>query len=106
MLGDTYLFIDGGYFRTVYRDLFAPLFGDNYLVDYKSVKESFGAQRAFLYDCLDDVPKAGESDADFKARVKQQEDRFDAIDKVEGVHVRLGHLSPGKKRQQKEVDVL
>jgi hypothetical protein len=32
--------------------------------------------------------------------------RFDAIDKVEGVHVRYGCLSPGKKRQQKEVDVL
>jgi uncharacterized LabA/DUF88 family protein len=106
MLGDTYLFIDGGYLQTVYRDVFNPLFGDSYLVDYKSVKETFGARRAFLYDCLDDVQRARESDADFQARVKQQEDQFDAIDKVEGVHVRYGHLSPGKKRQQKEVDVL
>ncbi len=106
MLGDTYLFIDGGYLQTVYRDQFTPLFGDGYLVDYKSVMETFNARRAYLYDCLDDVQKAGESDADFQARVKQQEDRFDAIDKVEGVHVRYGYLSPGKKRQQKEVDVL
>jgi uncharacterized LabA/DUF88 family protein len=106
MLGDTYLFIDGGYLKTLYRDLFTPLFGDNYVVDYKSVKQTFGARRAFLYDCLDDVQRAGENDADFKARVKQQEDHFDVIDKVEGVHVRYGHLSPGKKRQQKEVDVL
>jgi uncharacterized LabA/DUF88 family protein len=106
MLGDTYLFIDGGYLKTVYRDLFAPLFGDNYVVDYKTVKDTFGARRAFLYDCLDDVQRTEESDAEFKARVKQQEDYFDAIDKVEGVHVRYGHLSPGRKRQQKEVDVL
>jgi uncharacterized LabA/DUF88 family protein len=106
MLGDTYLFIDGAYLQTVYRDLFTPLFGDGYLVDYRVVKESFGARRAYLYDCLDDVQQAGESEVDFKARVERQEARFDAIDKVEGVHVRYGYLSPGKKRQQKEVDVL
>jgi uncharacterized LabA/DUF88 family protein len=106
MLGDTYLFIDGGYLQTVYRDLFTPIFGDGYLVDYGSVMETFRARRAYLYDCLDDVQKPGESDADFKARVARQEAHFDEIDKVEGVHVRYGHLSPGKKRQQKEVDVL
>jgi uncharacterized LabA/DUF88 family protein len=106
MLGDTYLFIDGGYLQTVYRDQFTPLFGDGYLIDYHSVMETFRARRAYLYDCLDDVQKSGESDADFKARVEGQEARFDAIDKVEGVHVRYGYLTPGKKRQQKEVDVL
>src|SRR5438067_5819506 len=106
MLGDTYLFIDGGYLREVYRDLFDPLFGGGYAVDYKSVKETFNARRVFLYDCLDDVQKAGESKADFDARVQQQQDYFDAIDKVDGVHVCYGVLSHGRKRQQKEVDVL
>jgi uncharacterized LabA/DUF88 family protein len=106
MLGDTYLFIDGGYLQGVYRDLFEPLFGSGYLVDYKSVMGTFNARRAFLYDCLDDIQKEKESEADFKARVQRQEDHFEAIDKVEGVHVVRGYLSPGKKRQQKEVDVL
>jgi uncharacterized LabA/DUF88 family protein len=106
MLGDTYLFIDGGYLQTVYRDQFTPVFGDKYLVDYHTVMRTFGARRAYLYDCLDDVQKPGETEVDFKARVEQQEARFDAIDKVEGLHVRYGYLSPGKKRQQKEVDVL
>jgi uncharacterized LabA/DUF88 family protein len=106
MLGDTYLFVDGGYLRGVYRDLFNPIFGPGYLVDYKSVMDTFGARRAYLYDCLDDEQKSGESAADCEARVQQQQDLFDAIDKVEGVHVRYGILSPGRKRQQKEVDVL
>jgi len=106
MLGDTYLFIDGAYLQEVYRDLFNPLFGDGYSVDYSIVMQFFQARRAYLYDCLDDMPKAVESEADFKARVARQEASFDEIDKVEGVHVRYGYLSPGKKRQQKEVDVL
>jgi uncharacterized LabA/DUF88 family protein len=106
MLGDTYLFIDGGYLQGVYRELFAPVFGDGYDVDYKAVMDTFRARRAYLYDCIDDLQKDGESDDDFKARVDQQVARFEAIDKVEGLHVRFGYLSPGKRRQQKEVDVL
>src|SRR5262249_1181531 len=99
-------FIDGGYLQGVYRDLFVPIFGPAYLVDYKSVMEFFGARRAYLYDCLDDERKSGESQADFDARVKQQQEIFDVIDRVEGVHVRYGTLTPGRRRQQKEVDVL
>jgi uncharacterized LabA/DUF88 family protein len=106
MLGETYLFIDGGYLQAVYRERFNPLFGDKYLIDYSTVMTTFGARRAYLYDCLDDVQKPGESATDFAARVERQEARFDEIGKAGGVIVRYGHLSPGKKRQQKEVDVL
>jgi len=106
MSNDTYLFIDGGYLQAVYRNQFNPIFGEEYFVDYKSVMETLGSQRAFFYDCLDNVPKTGENDTAFKARVNQQRKFFDAIDKVEGLHVRYGYLSSGKKRQQKEVDVL
>jgi uncharacterized LabA/DUF88 family protein len=105
MLGDTYLFIDGGYLRETYRDLFQPLFGDGYLVDYQSIMKSFGARRAFLYDCLDDEQKPGETGPDFAMRVQKQQDLFDAIDRVPGVHVCYGVLSQGRKRQQKEVGV-
>lgn len=106
-MGDaTYLFIDGGYLQTVYRDVFVPVFGGTYEVDYKAVMNHFGARRAYLYDCLDDVRKEGESETDYNARVKREEDRFDAMDKVEGLHVRYGYVTTGKKRQQKEVDVL
>jgi uncharacterized LabA/DUF88 family protein len=106
MSDDAYLFIDGGYLQTVYRDQFNAIFGGGYFVDYKSVMETFGCRRAFLYDCLDDLQKPGENTTDFDVRVRQQQDLFDEIDKVEGLHVRYGYLSPGRKRQQKEVDVL
>jgi uncharacterized LabA/DUF88 family protein len=100
-----YLFIDGGYLQTLYRDSFRPIFSDTYAIDYEQVKRFFSARRVYYYDCLDDVAKPGENDADFKARVQGQEELFDVIEKVEGVHVRFGWLSPGKRRQQKEVDV-
>jgi uncharacterized LabA/DUF88 family protein len=102
----TYLFIDGAQLQTIYRDVFVPVFGDSYEIDYSRVKESFNARRAYLYDCLDDVQKQGENSTDFQTRVERQEAKFDAISKVDGLLVRLGHLSSGKKRQQKEVDVL
>jgi hypothetical protein len=34
-----YLFIDGGYLKTVYRDLFVPVFGTAYTVDYEALKQ-------------------------------------------------------------------
>jgi uncharacterized LabA/DUF88 family protein len=108
MLGDTYLFIDGGYLREVYKAVFNPLFGDMYKIDFKLLMDSFAARRAYLYDCLDDVIREGETDDDFARRVKQQQDHFDAIDRTDGLHVRYGVLSGGKpkRRRQKEVDVL
>jgi uncharacterized LabA/DUF88 family protein len=77
-----------------------------YPVDYEVLKREFNARRVFLYDCVEDQPRTGESPTDFETRVQRQQDEFDDIDKVEGVHVRYGYLSPGKKRHQKEVDVL
>ena len=52
------------------------------------------------------MQKDGEAQDDFKRRVEAEEGFFDRINSSHGVHVRLGWLSPGKKRQQKEVDVL
>ncbi len=101
----TYLFIDAGQLQTFYRDTYEPVFGPDYEVDFARVKEEFKAKRVFYYDCPENK-KPGESDADFKVRQEAQEERLDRIEKVEGVHVRRGWLSSGKKRQQKEVDVL
>ena len=101
----TYLFIDGGYPQTIYRDLFVPVFGDKYEFDYLAINASFEAVRAFYYDCLDDKQKATESPTEFQARVQRQQEDLDEINSLEGVHVRYGWLSPGTKKQQKEIDV-
>jgi uncharacterized LabA/DUF88 family protein len=72
-------------------------------LDYKN---SVSARRAFYYDCIDDIKKKEESDLDFQARLHKQEEYIDAIDALEGFHVRRGYLAPGRMNQQKEVDVL
>ena len=48
----SYLFIDGGYWRQVWLDLFVPVFGA-YPIDYRILKTEFQARRIFIYDCLD-----------------------------------------------------
>jgi uncharacterized LabA/DUF88 family protein len=105
MLDPVYLFIDGAYLRKVFADLFIPLFGDRYSLDFHIIKTEFQAVRVFYYDCLEDIPRPSESKTDFDARVAKQQAEFDGIDGVEGVHVRYGYLSPGRRRQQKEIDV-
>jgi uncharacterized LabA/DUF88 family protein len=101
----SYLFIDGGYLNRSWQELFVPIFGSSYPLDYCKIKAAFKARRVFYYDCLDDVPKANEDETVFRARLAAQTEAFDTIDGADGVHVRLGWLSPGKKRHQKEVDV-
>jgi uncharacterized LabA/DUF88 family protein len=104
----TYLFIDGQYLQTVYRDLFFPLFGQSYKINYEFMLKNLGAKRAFYYDCLDEDRKTGESDEDLRTRVQAQKDLFNRIRKVPGMHVQPGWLKPANKdrqRTQKEVDV-
>lgn len=102
----TYLFIDGGYLKRVFQETVGKIFGDQYEIDYWAIKQELRSRRAFYYDCVDNIPIEGESDADFEARVQQQEEYLDFIDSLEGFHVRRGHLSRGRTKQQKEVDVL
>ena len=105
-MNDTYLFIDGGYLREVVRTRFESIFGSSYKLSFSSILRDFTAKRAYYYDCLDDQKKDSEAPAAFELRVEQQEAAFDEIERTPGVHVRKGWLSPGRRRQQKEVDVL
>jgi uncharacterized LabA/DUF88 family protein len=64
------------------------------------------ASRAYFYDSLDDTPRLGETDEACRARVAPLEEFFSGVRALSGFHVRLGTVSHGKKRQQKEVDIL
>lgn len=101
-----YIFIDAGYLKRAYQDTVRRIFGDHFEINYFQIKNGFNARRAFYYDCIDDIKKVGESDADFQTRVQKQEEYLDSIDALEGFHVRRGHLARGRMNQQKEVDVL
>src|SRR5262249_21955989 len=76
-------------------------------IDFVEIKGQAQAKRVFLYDCVDDDQRSGESDTDFKARLDAQDATFDRIKSQRGFHIRLGSLKGGgKRRLQKEVDVL
>lgn len=107
MAGTEYLFIDGGYLRAIHSRLLNGFFGATDKIDFLSIKSQVGVEKAFYYDCLDDVRKEGETDAEFTTRIKEQEEFFNHIRSLPGFHVRLGTLSGGaEKPRQKQVDVL
>jgi hypothetical protein len=104
-LDQTYLFIDGEYLRTIYREGMQKFCGVDGDIDPARIRYENAASRAFFYDSLDDALRPGELDVDFQTRVAKQEAFFDEIRAVRGFHVRLGSVT-GRKRRQKEVDVL
>jgi uncharacterized LabA/DUF88 family protein len=101
----TYLFIDGGYLRAIYGEGMTKFCGNCGDLDVKRIRYADSASRAYFYDSSDDEQRPGESEPDFLARTVAEEDFFDEIRAVNGFHVRLGSVT-GKKRRQKEVDVL
>lgn len=103
----TYLFVDGSNFRQYFNENAQKWFGQEAEFDFKKIKDTFGAEKAFYYDCVDDIKTDNESPQDFEARVLLQEEKLNKIREIEGCHVQLGSLSgKGKKKRQKEVDVL
>ena len=103
----TYLFIDGGHLRKYYLESVRRWFGCDGEIVFAEVKRTYSAQKSFYYDCLDDIRREAESDADFNSRIERQETFFNKIREVVGSHVRLGSLTgTAKNKRQKEVDIL
>lgn len=103
----TYLFVDGSNFRQYFNELTQKWFSQEVEFDFKIIKDRFQAEKAFYYDCVDDIKTSNETQQDFEKRVELQENKLNKIREVEGCHVQLGSLSgKGKKKRQKEVDVL
>jgi uncharacterized LabA/DUF88 family protein len=107
---DTYLFIDGEYLRRRFDEAMRWMFlcpTQDEDIDYTEIKRFAGAKRVFFYDCIDDEKQSGESEAAFQNRVRAQESSFNKLGEMKGFHVRQGSLKgTGKKRRQKEIDVL
>ncbi|CAN5514205.1 hypothetical protein BH10ACI1_BH10ACI1_34940 [soil metagenome] len=105
----TYLFVDGANFRKYYDETTQRWFEEEVEFDFGYIKATFGAEKAFYYDCVDDIKNDTETDEEFEARVAAQEKKLNKIREVEGCHVFLGSLRRAKKRKnrgQKEVDVM
>lgn len=104
----TYVFVDGAYFRKVADEFMEEMFSVPAEIDFRSLRGvGPNVERVFYYDCLNDIRKDGESEVDFAKRVEGQQAVFDAIQSLEGFHVRLGSVSGARKKlRQKKVDVL
>lgn len=107
---DTYLFIDGEYLRRIYGDAMRSIFlcgVPDEDIDYSEFKRVARAKRVFFYDCIDDEKQQNESEPEFQKRVRTQEAFFKKLGELKGFHIRQGSLKgTGKKRRQKEIDVL
>jgi hypothetical protein len=63
---ETYLFIDGAYFRKVADEYMLQLFGVPAEIDYRALRRGgLNPRRVFYYDCLNDIQKNGESNGRF-----------------------------------------
>jgi uncharacterized LabA/DUF88 family protein len=103
-----YLFIDGSYAREIYRRAMEVFGATGELWPENIARQIDNPRpfRTFFYDCLDDLRRDNEGDADFKARLQSQEQYFARIQSTRALHLRLGTLTGSRRRRQKEVDVL
>src|SRR3990170_2627238 len=90
-----YMFIDGGYLRARYIEIMEDFFGASDIahIDFDEIRKDCKAEKAFYYDCLDDIPKKDESEEDFQKRLQEEEDFFNSIRSQPGYHVVLGSMS-------------
>ena len=102
-MGQTYLFIDGGYLRKALESLSQEVFG-NHSLNIDSRELTRNSDKAFYYDCL---PKRrrGECQQEYLERHKNAENLFRTLRRTPGVHVIEGRISGTSKPRQKMIDV-
>ena len=102
-----YLFVDSGNFLRYFRETVERWAGAPPDINYAALASAYGAQKAFFYDCINDIQNPTETAQDFRARLEAQEQEFAKISSGIGTHVRLGSMTGTyKNRRQKEVDIL
>src|SRR5579871_5063398 len=97
MAATTYAYVDGGYFRKHFTREIEELFDEVPDINYSALRAYLECWRVFYYDCVDEEGTAAE--AERAERIQSQ------IKAADFYHPRFGTLR-GKRRNQKEVDVL
>jgi uncharacterized LabA/DUF88 family protein len=103
----TYLFIDAAYLEEECVSQAGAFFGEVPTLDLRRVREDAVAQRAFYYQCVDDVAGQGESAEELAARITAQDAELARISRLPNFHVREGVIRGvgRRRRRQKKVDV-
>jgi uncharacterized LabA/DUF88 family protein len=106
MSDNTYVFIDGEYLRQRHRDAMRQFFGVDGELEISPIMLQARASRVYFYDAIDYTRRPDETEKAWETRVVSLEKFFSHIRSLSGFHVRTGSVRPGRKREQKEVDVL
>jgi uncharacterized LabA/DUF88 family protein len=102
-----YLFVDNGNFRRYFDEVTEKWAGVKGQLNYQLLAKAYGAQKAFFYDCINDIRDPNETEEQYRKRLEEQEREFANISSEADTHVRLGSMTGTyKRRRQKEVDIL
>jgi uncharacterized LabA/DUF88 family protein len=104
-----YAFIDSRHILTYYDEALRKWFPEPAEIDFARLINSLGAGKSFYYDCIDNLRRSTETDADYATRLEVQYSYLNRVRKARGCHIRLGVLKGNPKRKvkrQKEIDVL
>jgi hypothetical protein len=101
----TYVFIDGNYVRQALDRAMTEVFGVPGDLAPEAIAPA-DAFRVYFYDCIDEVKRDTETEAEYQTRRAAQDETISRMRSRSGLHLRPGTLSRGRRRTQKEVDVL
>jgi len=105
-MGMRYAYVDGAFLRDRSTVAIERLFDTKPELDFDRIRRRLAVERLFYYDCVQDQPRAGESQAQFDLRTEAQRKLIADVSSAAFCHVRLGTLKQGRNRiTQKEVDV-
>jgi uncharacterized LabA/DUF88 family protein len=104
--GQTYLYIDAGYLLPEYEAPMTAFFKEPGAIDLGAIRDEAHANKVYYYDCVDEIPRAGESPADLAERIAAKDAELRQIRRLPRFHVREGVVrGRGRAKRQKMVDV-
>jgi osmotically inducible protein OsmC len=86
----THLYIDAGYLLAEYVTQMELFFGEGAALNLEAVRDNAHANKVYYYECVDEIPRAGESVAQLERRVAAQEAELTRIRRLPRFHVREG----------------
>ncbi len=100
----SYLFVDGGYFRKVLENFATTFWGGVQLpLEYKRLSTNY--RKCFYYDC-DPPRRANESPDDYQLRIDTQRQFYKSLRAIDGWHVFEGVIKgSGRTARQKQIDI-
>src|SRR5260221_7651137 len=96
MMKMAYAYLDGAFLRERSAVAMDRVFNSRADLDFNGIRHALSVARVFYYDCVEDQPRNGETQAQFDLRTEAQRQLIASVSQAARCHVRLGTL----KQQQ------